>query len=155
MATVLVVDDSEGERRLAGGLLEMALGAELIYAIHGIEALAKIKQHQPEIVVTDLQMPEMDGLALVAAVKAEHPLIPVVLMTAQGSEDIAAEALRLGAASYVPKRRLADDLAATVERVLARSRDDRAHSQLMHHLAADECSFVLHNDLELIHGLAA
>ncbi len=155
MPTVLVVDDSEIERRLAGGLLEMALGAELVYAVHGKEALAKIEEHRPEIVVTDLQMPEMDGLALVAAVKAEHPLIPVVLMTAQGSEDIAAEALRLGAASYVPKRRLAQDLATTVQRVLRGSSDDRGHSQLMHHLATDECLFVLHNDLELVHSLAA
>jgi CheY-like chemotaxis protein len=155
MPTVLVVDDSEGERRLAGGLLEIALGAELVYAVHGKEALAKIQEHEPEIVVTDLQMPEMNGLELVAAVKAEYPLIPVVLMTAQGSEDIAAEALRLGAASYVPKRRLAEDLATTVQRVLRGSTDDRAHSQLMHHLATDDCAFVLHNDLELIHALAA
>jgi CheY-like chemotaxis protein/anti-sigma regulatory factor (Ser/Thr protein kinase) len=155
MPKVLVVDDSEMERRLAGGLLEMALKVELVYAVDGKDALAKVPEHQPVLVVTDLQMPEMNGLELVAALKAEHPLIPVVLMTAQGSEDIAAEALRRGAASYVPKRRLAEDLADTVARVLQGSSEDRAHSQLMHHLAADECTFVLHNDPELIRSLSA
>jgi anti-sigma regulatory factor (Ser/Thr protein kinase) len=71
-------------------------------------------------------------------------------MTAQGSEEIAALALQRGAASYVPKRRLADDLVPTIERVLATARDERQRSLLMHHVAQSDTTFVLHNDPEML-----
>src|SRR5262245_12694739 len=98
-------------------------------------------------------MPEMNGLELVAAIKGDFPLTPVILMTAQGSEDIASEALRRGAASYVPKKKLGEDLVETVERVLAAARDDRTHSRLMHHLTDCDARFVVGNDLTLIRSL--
>src|SRR5690349_13770360 len=105
MPTVLVVDDSPIDRRLAGGLLENHFACDVQFAADGKEALQQIERVAPDLVLTDLQMPEMNGLELVAAVKRDYPFVPVVLMTAQGSEDLAAEALRRGAASYVPKRR--------------------------------------------------
>jgi anti-sigma regulatory factor (Ser/Thr protein kinase) len=64
-------------------------------------------------------MPEMNGLELVAAVRASTPSIPVILTTSQGSEEIAAKALRDGAASYVPKRDLNNALIPVVRQVLA------------------------------------
>jgi CheY-like chemotaxis protein len=151
--TVLVVDDSPVDRRLAGSLLERHFDCDVRYAAHGKEALAQIALDAPDLVLTDLQMPEMNGLELVAAVKRDYPLVPVILMTAQGSEDIAAQALREGAASYVPKRRLANDLLATARRVLLGSHEDRLHSQLMHYLETSEAVFVLRNDLELVKSL--
>jgi CheY-like chemotaxis protein len=153
--TVLVVDDSEVDRRLAGGHIEKSLGVNVVYANNGQEALEQISRHCPDVVVTDLQMPEVDGLELTTAIKSEHPLIPVILITAKGSEEIASEALRIGAASYVPKRRLADDLPATVDRVLVAARQDRRHSRLMHHLSEDEAVFSFRNDLGLIQALVA
>ena len=98
-------------------------------------------------------MPEMDGLELVQAIKNDFSLVPIVIMTAQGSEDIAARALQLGAASYVPKKRLAQDLAATVRRVLAGASADREQSSLMHYLESSEAVFELANDLSLIKAL--
>ena len=83
------------------------------------EALESMQRGMPDVVICDLQMPEMNGLELVEAVTREFPAIPVILMTARGSEEIAAEALRKGAASYVPKSRLADNLYDTVNRILA------------------------------------
>jgi CheY-like chemotaxis protein/anti-sigma regulatory factor (Ser/Thr protein kinase) len=151
--TLLIVDDSAIDRRLAGGLLETQLGCTTVYAADGKEALQQLAAQLPDLVLTDLQMPEMNGLQLAAAVKAEYPHLPVVLMTAQGSEEIAAQALRQGAASYVPKRRLAQDLVPTVQRILAGSLEDRAHNQLMHYLEASESVFVLANDLGLIKAL--
>ena len=108
MATILVVDDSAVDRRLVGGLLETDAELEVEYAAHGKEALAKIEYLVLELVVTDLMMPEMDGLELVAAMRSKYPLIPVILMTSKGSEEIAVRALQEGAASYVPKRNLAN-----------------------------------------------
>src|SRR5205814_2860884 len=123
------------DRRLVGGLLERQGRCDIVYARDGKEALQCFATTIPDLVLTDLQMPEMDGLELVAAIKEDYPLTPVVLMTAQGSEEIASEALRRGAASYVPKKKLAEDLIETVERVLAAAREDRTHSRLMHHLS--------------------
>jgi CheY-like chemotaxis protein len=147
------VDDSPVDRRLAGGLLEKHVDCTVVYAADGREALRQMTPRPPDLVLTDLQMPHMNGLELVAAVKSDYPLVPVVLMTARGSEEIAAEALRRGAASYVPKKKLAEDLAATVRRVLLGSQDDRTHSQLMHHLEASDAAFVLDNDPSLIQAL--
>lgn len=148
--TVLVVDDSAADRRLVGGLLERSGGISVEYAKDGKEAVDRFQSRVPELTVTDLVMPEMDGLALVAAVKSEYPLVPVVLMTARGNEEIALAALRAGAAGYVPKRILAQDLAPTVKRILAAAREDRSLSRLMHRMVHNESSFVLHNDPSLI-----
>jgi len=153
--TVLVVDDSEVDRRLVGGLLERQGSCGIVYACDGRAALKMFETSVPDLVLTDLQMPEMDGLELVAAIKGDYPLTPVVLMTAQGSEEIASEALRRGAASYVPKKKLAEDLIETVERVLAAAREDRAHSRLMHHLTDCDARFVVGNDLTLIRALVS
>ena len=66
-----------------------------------------IAAEKPDIVVSDLQMPEMDGLELVETIRREHPGLPVILMTAHGSEETAIQALRKGATNYVAKRNLA------------------------------------------------
>ena len=153
MTTLLVVDDLAMDRRLAGGLLEKNAGWNVLYATDGVNALEQIERHLPDLVLTDMQMPNMDGLELVAAIKKEYPLIPVILMTAQGSEEIAVTALQLGAASYVPKRKLAVDLVETVERVLVAKSDYSSNVRLLHCVSSSEHSFVLENDLSLIYSL--
>ena len=102
---VLVVDDSPIDRRLAGKIIESAGDLIVRYASDGREALDLMERETPAVVLTDMQMPEIDGLELVKAVRGQYPSIPVVLMTAHGSEEIAILALKAGAASYVPKRR--------------------------------------------------
>jgi CheY-like chemotaxis protein len=121
-----------------------------MYASHGKEALEQMQRHAPDIVVTDLQMPEMNGLDLVSAIRSRYPLVPVVLMTAQGSEDIAVQALQKGAASYLPKSRLAAELLDTIENVLAVSRADRDQSKLEQCLVGGCWNFVLPNDNSLV-----
>jgi CheY-like chemotaxis protein len=150
--TVLVVDDSAVDRRVAGGLLER-FDCAVQYAADGNDALRQMATQPPDLVLTDLQMPNMNGLELVAAVKSDYPLVPVILMTAQGSEEVAAQALRQGAASYVPKRKLAEDLVPTVRRIWLGSLEDHTHPRLMHYLETSEAVFVLGNDLALIKAL--
>lgn len=149
-ASVLVVDDSATDRRLVGGLLQRSGGLSIEFAVDGKDAINRFQEAIPDLVVTDLIMPEMDGLGLVAAVKSEFPLVPVVLMTARGNEEVALASLREGAAGYVPKRILAHDLVSTVKRILAASREDRSLSRLMHRMVQNQSSFVLHNDPSLI-----
>jgi anti-sigma regulatory factor (Ser/Thr protein kinase) len=95
-------------------------------------------------------MPQMNGLELVGAIRAHHPLVPIVLMTANGSEEIAVQALQRGAASYLPKSRLADELQDTVENVLALARGQRDQGRLQECVAARAWQFVIDNDKSLI-----
>ena len=90
---VLVVDDSPVDRRLAGTLLEKDLGCKALYAGNGVEALAVMERELPTVVLTDLLMPEMDGVLLVQALRRRYPQVPIILMTAHGSEAIAIRAL--------------------------------------------------------------
>lgn len=153
MTTVLVVDDSAVDRRLVGGLLERDGRWGLAFANNGSEALAQMKQAQPDLVITDMIMPEMDGLELVTAARLFHPGVPVVLITAHGNEALALEALERGAASYVPKSQLADKLSSTVERVLGLSRADRSQKRLIECLHGSQFSFCLDNDPSLVDAL--
>jgi CheY-like chemotaxis protein len=147
--TVLVVDDSPIDRRLAGALLKKR-GHEPVYAVNGREALAAMDQRRPDIVLTDLQMPELDGLELVAAIRSRHPSVPVILMTAHGSEEIAVKALHRGAASYVPKRNLAQELCDTVESTLAMALAASQQDKVLECLKQAESRFVIANDVEAI-----
>jgi CheY-like chemotaxis protein/anti-sigma regulatory factor (Ser/Thr protein kinase) len=149
------VDDGAVDRRKAGGLVEASLGWPVAYAENGVAALAAIGQKMPAVVLTDLQMPEMDGLELVQAIRRRYPSLPVVLMTAYGSEEVAARALRAGAASYVPKRSLAHDLAETLEQVVAAAQARRSHQRLLASMSRAESEFSLDNDPSLVRALTS
>src|SRR5436190_3626093 len=148
--TVLVVDDSAMDRHLAGAIVQKMGGWHALFAANGNEALDLMQRETPDVVLTDMLMPEMDGLQHVQAVRSKYPLVPVILMTAHGSEDIAIQALQKGAASYVPKKSLTRDLAETLEQVLAASRTRRQEQRLLARLDHVESCFVLENDTALI-----
>ncbi len=159
MAKVLVVDDSAMDRQLAGSLLEKrpgltavekATGMTAIYAGNGREALTVIEKEKPDLVLTDLQMPEMNGLELVEEVRSKYRLLPIILMTAHGSEEIAIQALQKGAASYVPKRHLARDLLEVVESVLSAATAEKGQQRVLECLTQTESHFLLDNDPSLI-----
>jgi CheY-like chemotaxis protein/anti-sigma regulatory factor (Ser/Thr protein kinase) len=154
MTTILIVDDSATDRRLAGGLLgQIDDDVHVEYAVDGGDALLKMELHVPDIVLTDLDMPSINGLELVEVIRKAYPITPVILMTAQGSEDIAVKALRAGASSYVPKRHLSQQLSETVRQVLQAAHVDRAHTRLMRRLIRQEIEFVIENDSELVSSM--
>lgn len=147
---VLVVDDSPVERRVAGRVLADRGGIEVVYAADGVEALSAIERETPDAVLTDMQMPNMDGLTLVEEVRRQFPLVPTILMTAHGSEEVALAALQRGAASYVPKRNLARDLVETMRNVLAVARSDRQQRRLLQCWSRTDFHFCLDNDASLV-----
>jgi len=153
MPSVLVVDDSAVDRRLVKGLLSKGESFEVALASSGEEALASIAQAPPTVIVTDLVMPGISGLELVSRVVAEHPEIPVILMTGKGSEETAVQALQAGAASYVPKGAMHQLLFSTVQDVLDMVGERRAHTRLMDSLLRGRFRFVLGNDSSLISSL--
>jgi len=149
MARVLVVEDSLTQAAEIQFLLEDA-GIEVDHATDGCAALEALEERLPDLVVTDLQMPRMDGLTLVEAVRAKYPSVPIILITAHGSEEIAARALRSGAASYVPKRDLARDLAPVVHQVIAMAALDSAEERIIDSLDETRSRFTLPNDEALV-----
>lgn len=154
MTTVLVVDDSPVDRVLAGNLLAQGGGWSVEYASDGQEGLEAIRRLRPDLVVTDMQMPELDGLQLASAVRREFPDVALILMTARGSEEIAMEALQVGAASYVPKRALAQRLVETARRVMSARHDDLAQREVFRRMNLRTESFSLENQLELLLSLS-
>ena len=99
MNQILVAEDSLTQAIHIKHLLAAAgFGVETV--ANGVEALRAIERQAPDLLLTDLEMPEMNGLKLVEAVHRRFPWVPVVLMTAFGSDEVAARALEAGAASY-------------------------------------------------------
>jgi len=153
MTDVLVVDDSPVDHALVEELLAKEPDYKIEHAENGVLALARMKESPPDIVLTDLQMPVMDGLEFVTAARDFHPDVPVILMTAHGSESLALEALERGAASYVPKSQLVDTLLPAVKQVLSLARAGRSHQRLIECLTLTEFAFSLENDLSLVNAL--
>jgi CheY-like chemotaxis protein len=154
MATVLVVDDSPIDRQLVGGLLRQETDWSVEFADDGADALTHIRSAPPDLVVTDMQMPGLNGLELVAAIRKSFSQVPVILMTGKGSEEIAVEALHAGAASYVPKRSLSTMLVETSRRVLSAFQEDRHRSELFKRSNQRFESFEIENDVNLLLSLS-
>jgi DNA-binding NtrC family response regulator len=99
---VLIVED---EAHARNGLTELVAswGFRAESAADGVEGLDRVRQWSPGIVVTDLKMPRMDGMELLARIKELQEPVVVVMLTAQGSIESAVEAMRMGAYDYIPK----------------------------------------------------
>ena len=150
MPIILVVDDSEIDRKLVGGLLKPHMDWIVQFASDGAEALEMVTEIFPDVIVTDLQMPNMNGIELCHEAKKAAPHVPIILITGAGSEDLAADALKAGAASYVPKSSLATSLLSTVEQVLALTSRATSVHRLMKSNALARFRFDLENDPTLI-----
>ena len=120
---VLVVDDSAAIRKILTRVLRQTGMA--IQTIHeagdGQEALAVMALHRIDLVLSDINMPKMDGLQLLASLKAspQWQKTPVVMITTEGGEAKVAEAVRLGAAGYVRKPFTADQIKEKLVGILA------------------------------------
>lgn len=155
MTTILVVDDDSVDQELAERCLRSLDGIEVSFASDGETALDLVRDRQPDLVLTDLRMPGMDGVELVEHLSADFPLVPVILMTSQGNELVAVRALQAGAASYVPKRDLKETLADTVEQILMVAEARRSRADILRFLDRFETHFELANDPELITPVVA
>lgn len=147
---VLVVDDNPIDARLVSALLSRGLGLNVAVAGNGLEALKWLKTNQATVVLTDLQMPEMDGLELVAEVTDRYPDIPIILTTAAGSEEVAFQALQAGAASYVPKQALSEQLAPTMGSILAFAQAGRRKQQFLAGINRVELALDMESDETLV-----
>ena len=116
-ATILIVDDDPTLLRLLGILLREE-GFRVVAAESGERALVLLRAERPQLVVTDLRMGGMDGLALFEAVRREHPLLPVIILTAHGTIPEAVQATRRGVFGFLAKPYEASALLDEVRRAL-------------------------------------
>lgn len=116
MATILIVDDSPTVRRM----LEFTLrkqGYMVLAAMNGLEALAKLAETAVDLVITDVSMPELDGIALLKEIRADGrwPTLPVVMLTVSGQVQDQLEAQRHGANGFLTKPASSSELIQTVQ----------------------------------------
>jgi len=154
MQTILVVDDSSEVRDVAASCLRDH-GMSPVFAENGRVALDVLARRSFDAVLTDLHMPEMDGLELVKRMRRDHPHVPVVLMTSRGSEKAAFDALRAGALSYVPKRELRGSLCDAMRTVVAAVEAKRHRERTLKPVAGDESHFVLGYEMEATAALVS
>ena len=117
---VLIVDDTRFDREVA--LDAIGDAAQVETAGSAEEALAALLRARFDLVLSDLHLPGLSGIDLLARVRAEHPDTDVILITAHASVDSAVQALRMGAADYLNKPVHGDELALVVRRTLDRRR---------------------------------
>lgn len=143
MASILIVDDAETERIRISGLLS----ADEEHAVHHVEsgnqALDAIDELSVDLVVTDLRMPEMNGIELIEELQERYPRIPVILMTGFGSEEETVQAIQQGASGYLNKSAVAKELAPLATRLLAARATDLAHAEVLRRREVDEYRFKL------------
>jgi CheY-like chemotaxis protein len=149
MARVLLVEDSATQAVEIKMLLEEG-HHQVMHVANGRLALDVLAKEPIELVVTDLEMPEMNGLELVEAMRTDFEFIPAVLVTARGSEELASKALQCGAAGYVPKDHLQSLLNDTIVDVLGVIRTDASFAKLISTLQKNVFVFDLPNDATLI-----
>jgi CheY-like chemotaxis protein len=115
MPRVLVIDDDASIRYTLDAVLSDA-GMEVEGCPGGREGLEAFEARSADVVLTDLAMPEVDGLAVLAGVRALDPAVPVLILTAHGSERVAVAAMKAGAFEYLPKPFDPEELVLAVRR---------------------------------------
>jgi len=103
----LMVDYSPAVRRLIG-IVIAALGADVIECMNGVDAVAAYGAHHPDVVLMDLDMPELDGLAATRQIRAADPDAHIIVVTNHDDADLRDAAERAGACGYVLKTNLLD-----------------------------------------------
>ena len=151
MTRILIADDSPVERRLTGALLTRQIpDLDVTYVRDGVQALEEIVKSSFDLILTDFCMPRLNGLELVARTAECRPGLPVVVMTACGSEDTAVQALQAGAASYLTKQDIDTRLIDTVKNVLALSKTRMNRNRILNCLNEQTSHFIIENDVLLV-----
>jgi two-component system response regulator AtoC len=113
---ILIVDDDVDALELMEELFE-SKGYDPLTASNGIEALNLVRDEDPDMVITDIRMPDMDGMQLLEELSKRHPQIPVIMVTAHGTIEAAVEAIKMGAKDYILKPLRLDEILAKVETI--------------------------------------
>jgi two-component system chemotaxis response regulator CheY len=123
--TFLIVEDSPTMRQLLAFSLRRLKDCRIIEAVDGVDALKKLTTERVDLVITDINMPMMDGLKLVTLIRgnARTKTLPIVIVTTEGADEDRRRGLALGANAYVPKPIQPSVLLKTVAALLETARN--------------------------------
>ena len=114
--TILICDDEEGIRESFKLILEEQY--QLKFAANGLEALNMLKTLSPDLMLLDIKMPKQHGMEILKQVKKLKPSLPVIIVTGYQSVEMAQEAIKNGAADYIPKPFESKEILKTVSSIL-------------------------------------
>lgn len=149
MTTILLAEDSSTHIVLMRSLLEQA-GHRVECVVDGQLAWEAVQTSRPDLLVTDLRMPQLNGCELIEKVVREDPDLPCIVVTARGSEGLAVDALAVGAVNFVPKNSLQKLLNHVVRQTLSMAEIDAIFQDFSGHLENPEFSVELPNDIAAI-----
>lgn len=120
----LIVEDSPTMRQLISFSLKRFKGCKIIEAVDGVDALKKLQGEEVDMILTDINMPVMDGLKLVTLVKQNPRLrdIPIVIITTEGAQEDREKGLQLGAEAYISKPIQSSGLLKIITDILEKSK---------------------------------
>lgn len=124
-ATFLIVEDSPTMRQLLAFSLRRLKECRIIEAVDGVDALKKLTTERVDLVITDINMPMMDGLKLISLIRgnARTRSVPIIIVTTEGAEEDRKRGLALGANAYIAKPIQPSELLKTVASLLEPSRN--------------------------------
>ncbi len=128
---MLIVDDARAIREFLNDSILVPDGFEVIMAADGLEGLQLAFSERPDLLIVDLQLPNMSGLELLKRLQHRQVNIPSILMTAHGSEQVAVRALRMGVRDYVIKPFIVEEMKEAIQRALHERRLSREREQLI------------------------
>jgi len=136
LRSILIVDDESSMRHLLSVILTER-GYETRAVASGEEALRDLAAHDFDLVLTDVRMPGMGGLKLLAEIQRSHPELMVIVMSAYGTHDAAVEAMKAGAYDYLSKPFRPDEVVLVLRKAEERERLARENRRLRRELASD------------------
>lgn len=134
MEEILIVDDSEQICAMLANYVLPELGFKAQIANTGRQGFARLRQKLPDLILLDLQLPDISGLDLLRLIAQEGYDVPVILMTAHGSEGVAVEAFRLGARNYLIKPFSDTEARGVIDQALRERRLQRERDRLLRNL---------------------
>jgi adenylate cyclase len=127
---ILVIDDGKENREFVIDYVLKPAGYDTIQARDGVEGLQLARNEHPDLILLDLQMPKMNGIQVLEAMRAEAMTIPVILMTFYGTEEVAVDVFRLGVRDYVKKPYTIDEMLSAIDSCLSDTRIQREKEAL-------------------------
>jgi DNA-binding NarL/FixJ family response regulator len=123
MATILIADDHEGVRTALRRLIETTCDATCVEAVNGVDAIAKAAEFEPDIVVLDFSMPEMDGLEAARLIKSTRPNVPLFLLSSYHEPEVEAAAYDAGITRVFSKAENLKNFVGLLNEILVLTRE--------------------------------
>jgi response regulator RpfG family c-di-GMP phosphodiesterase len=156
---VLIVDDEEGVRKVLAQMIHLATGAEVGEAADGQDAVLQFAQKRPDVVITDIRMPGIDGVSLLRRLKEGEAAVPVILITGYPTVDVAIQAMKDGASDFLTKPFSLEQVRVVLEKALRERRllldNEGLRQEVLHKRAIEKLNEELHRKVEEMRALCS